>query len=375
MHLPKLRLSAASWGVVALVAAWFVVINIFALLAWHRFNLSPDTAYGWIDSRHLHSAAWSLSALPARWDSEWYLSIARDGYSYRGPGELSNIVFFPVYPLLVSVVGVLFGGNLVLAGWVVSLLGLMTGAVLLAKLVREFHPKIDAEEAVWILLIFPTAIFFNAVYTEGLFLAESVAVMYLARRRVWGWAAVLAAAAALTRVTGVLLLVPLLMEAWAEWRETRRWRLSWAGLAAIPAACASFFAFHWWRFGDPWLFFKLEKAWGRGFVVNGEHFQAATGAAQANLALDVFFVVLALAASVAIWRKLRPSYAAYALVGLLVPLASGTLMSVGRYILVLFPIPIVLAALPPRLRKVWCLASVLLLGLYVMLFAHSYWAG
>jgi hypothetical protein len=376
MRLPDFfRPTAATRRILGLVAAWAVIINAFALVAWNRVNVTRDTAYGWIDPQHLHAATWSLASLPARWDSEWYLGIARDGYAYKGVGELSNIVFFPVYPLLMRAVAYVFGGNVALAGWLISLACLAAGAVVLAHLVREFHPKLDADEVVLMLLAFPTAIFFNAVYTEAFFFAVSVAAIYLARRRAWGWAAAFACVAALTRVTGVLLFLPLAIEAWLEWRETGRWRRAWLALAAIPAAAASFFAYHWLRFGDPLLFFKIEKTWGRSFTLNGEHFLAFTGAAQANLGLDVFFAVLALAAVVVIWRRVRPSYAVYALASLLLPIASGTLMSIGRYALVLFPIPMAFATLPPTARRAWLLLSAMLLGLYALLYAHSYWAG
>lgn len=359
-----------------LVIAWIIVINAMALVAWNRFDLAPDKAYDWIGPQHRwNTVSWSPLDLPARWDSDFYLSIARDGYTYRGLDHLSNIVFFPVYPMLMRALGWPLGGNVQLAGWLISLSSLAVGAVVLARLVREFHPELDADEVVLLLLAFPTAIFFNAIYTEAIFFAVSVTAFYFARRRAWGWAATFASVAALTRVTGVLLLLPLAIEAWLEWRETRRWRPIWLAIAAVPAAAASFFAYHWVRFGDPLLFFKLQRGvWGR-LVLSKGHFETETGAAQANLGLDVFFLALAGVAILLIWRRLRPSYAIYVLAGLAVPTATGTLMSLGRYILVLFPIPMALATLPPTARRAWLLLSTLLLGMYATLYAHGHWAG
>ena len=60
---------------------------------------------------------------------------------------------------------------------------------------------------VLLLLLFPTSIFFNAVYTESLFLLLSVASVYFIRKGRYREAGILGFLAALTRVTGVLLFV------------------------------------------------------------------------------------------------------------------------------------------------------------------------
>src|SRR3989339_871 len=87
---------------ITIVAAWACLINIFGLLALNRLNLSGDSAYTWMDSSRVMEKTWDVVLLHARWDSEWYLDIIRSGYVYRGPGQLSNMVFFPLYPALVK---------------------------------------------------------------------------------------------------------------------------------------------------------------------------------------------------------------------------------------------------------------------------------
>src|SRR5207302_5233482 len=44
-----------------------------------------------------------------KWDGDWYLSIARDGYPHHlpevaGKATASNIAFFPLYPLTIRAV-------------------------------------------------------------------------------------------------------------------------------------------------------------------------------------------------------------------------------------------------------------------------------
>jgi hypothetical protein len=59
-----------------------------------------------------------------------------------------------------------------------------------------------------------------------------------------------------------------------------------------------------------------------------------------------------------------------------VAVASGTLMSIGRYILVLFPIYIVGASIKNEIAKyAWIIISVMLMALNTYLFVNGYWAG
>ena len=51
----------------------------------------------------------------ARWDSTWYLWAAKHGYGPEG----ASVNFFPLYPLLVAVVGALGPGDIV-AGLIIS---------------------------------------------------------------------------------------------------------------------------------------------------------------------------------------------------------------------------------------------------------------
>ena len=59
-----------------------------------------------------------------------------------------------------------------------------------------------------------------------------------------------------------------------------------------------------------------------------------------------------------------------------VALSTGTFMSIGRYILVLFPIYILLASTKNQyLQQTWIFISTLLLAIYTILFVNNYWAG
>ncbi len=364
---------------ILIFVGWFVAVNAFALIGANRLNFAPDTAYTWINSEDARQVqTWNPIPLHAKWDSFWYLDIAENGYSYEGAGQLSNIVFFPLYPFLMKILSFVVGGNLILAGWIISSASLFLALLFLFRLVREFHPQVDPYLPVLLLLIFPTAFFLNAVYTESLFLFLSIASLYYGLKGRYGAAGAFGVFAALTRVTGALLFVPL---AWEYYRRhglniqaILNRHLLW--LVAIPAGTLSFFLFHWLKFGDPILFLRVESAWGRAFILNQGHFVFLSHPAFANFLADVMFAVFALGATWLVFRRLRTSYGLYMLATLGVTLGTGTLMSIGRYILVLFPIFILGGMMKNEyVRYAWILISTLLLALYMILFVNYYWAG
>ena len=365
-----------------LLLGWLVILNLFALFALNRLNLEPDTAYTWIDQNtQVQEQTWNLLPLHAEWDSEWYLDIAENGYSLEGDYGLKNIVFFPVYPFLLKLLGFLVGGNLLLAGVILSIATLYGTLLIFHRFIKEFHPDVDSYLPLLLMLIFPTAFFLNALYTESLFLLLSISSFYFGFKQKYGWASILGFIAALTRITGVLLFIPL---AW-EYGKQHRFRLqsmrkqpSGLLLFLIPLGTLSFFAFHWYRFGNFLLFLETEKAWGRAFTLNLDHFVLFSNPATANFLLDSFFAIFALTATVAVFWKLRTSYGLYMLATIGVAIGTGTLMSIGRYILVLFPIFILGALLAQKneyFKYAWIFISLLLFSLYTILFVNSYWAG
>lgn len=365
--------------VIIVFILWLLIINVFALFSLNRFNLKGDTAYKWIDSSKFYQEkSWNPIPLHAKWDSEWYLDIAQNGYSFKGPEKLSNIVFFPLYPLLIRMTSFLTGGRLILTGWILSSIFLLLALLYLFKLVKEFHPKIDPYLPIFFLLIFPTAFFLNAVYTESLFIFLSLATFYYGFKRKFLWAGVFGLFASLTRITGVLLFVPLLWEYFRsrDFNIARSLNLKILPIFLVPVGTLSFFLYHYFRFNDLFLFFKVESWWGRIFELNKGHFLLFSNSAIVNLCLDVLFVIFVLTALYFVFKKLRTSYALYMIATLAIILSTGTLMSIGRYILVLFPVYILLASVKNQyLQRAWIFISTLLLAMYTILFVNNYWAG
>jgi hypothetical protein len=374
---PTPRSNAPLWRSLALALSWLVIVNAFALLALNRINVRPDNAFEWMSPEIFKARqSWDWVALHNRWDSYWFLDVAEKGYYLRGERRQANVVFFPLYPLLVRGVGYLTGGDLPLAGWVVSSLFLLLAAAMLTRFVQIFHPEIDAGQAVLCLLVFPTAFFLNAVYSESLFLCLSLGVFWAALRGRFWLAGACCALASATRVAGLFLCVPLLM----EFLQTYGWRglLSRrvAALVLAPGGALLFFGYHWLAFGDFFLYLKVQNWWGRDFVTGMGDFVVRTHPDMVNTVIECAYAVGALGMALAVFRNLRPSYGIYMLVSLGVALSSGTTFAIARYAMVLFPIYLLAARIAsPVGRQAWLIASTLLMGLHTILFVNHYWAG
>ncbi len=375
--LMKEKRSTGYQRVIILFLIWLVAVNVFAYITSNRFNLTSDNSYEWMQpaEQFTPKRVDNLVDSHVRWDSLWYLDIAQNGYFYKGEGQLSNIVFFPMYPGLIALFGWAIGFQL--AGWLVALAALLGAILLLTKYVQEHHPDLDHDDVIFFLLIFPTAVFLDAVYTESLFLLFTIATFYFGLKRNFLVASIFGMAAALTRVTGVLLVLPLLIEyITAVKLEKKKFGLDLFALGLIPLGLLAFFAYHWLAFGSPTIFFDVQSTWGRGFELESKHFLTQTLPATMNLWLDVFFTVFAVVATWFVWKRLRPSYAVYMFLGFMIPILTGTLMSVGRYLVVLFPIFLLAAGIKNKIvRQTWIIISILLFALYTILFAVNYWAG
>jgi len=417
----KRSLVARRPGVAAVVAAVASRVLVFAVAFVSSYywgsrlrSRQPAPAADVLVDRH--PLGFFLSAW-RHWDTVWFTKIAENGYGKHATA------FFPLYPALMRVVGPAVGGRTTVAGIIVSVACYAATLVILYRLVRD---EFGASTAAWtvILLSFAsTSFFFQAVYSESLFLLLTVASFAAGRRGHWVVAGLVGGLAALTRSAGVLLLVPL---AWM-WIEQYRGGLrlpgavpaqpplargrprltSLAALLFVPAGLAVYMAYLRARFGDPLEFVVAEKHWHRRLRLPFASVWDGALAAWRSLRqiaadpsvysrlerlpfrdqwvtmgnLTAFLALLfAVALLVACWRRLPSAYTVFAVVSLLLPLAYPTrgtpLLSFPRFVLVDFPLFVVLALLVER-RPVarWALAGVLAAGLVLLtvVFANGMW--
>lgn len=361
--------------VISLVVIWLIIINVFAFFVLNRFNLIADTAYNWINPAEFsQNKNLNLIDLRVHWDSFWYLKIVEKGYEYQ-PGQLSSIAFFPLYPLLIWIFSFILPSPS-LAGWIISTIALIVAGIFLYKLVSEFHPEVDPLESIILLLIFPTAFFLTSVYTESLFLALSIAFFYFLFKKKFLISAILLSLASLCRINGLFLFIPFIYEYFMYFRFKRFINPSLLSFLIAPLGIVSFMVYQHIQFGQPLAFLKAQMQWGREFMFNPKHFQFQTASSIANFSTDLLFLAIGLVTGFILLKRVNKSYGFYVLTTTLVATSTGTLMSIGRFVLILFPIFILIASLKSKEFKLaWMLLSTLLLAVFTSMFVSNYWAG
>lgn len=96
---------------------------------------------------------------------------------------------------------------------------------------------------------------------------------------------------------------------------------------------------------------------------------------QTAIFFDFSCLVLGLTLSLLIFFRLRKSYGIYAVIALLIPVATGIMVSMSRYLLIIFPIYILLAHWGKNklINATIIMFSGGLLAFLLTLFIHNYW--
>jgi hypothetical protein len=315
-----------------------------------------------------------LGAL-AVWDGIWYRRVAVHGYLFV-PGHQSDTAFFPLYPILLRAVHVT-GLPLDAAGLLLSNLFLLAALLALYELGLALLPAADARRAAIFVAVFPTSYVFSMIYPESLVLGCMALAVLLAVRGRWLGCSFVAAAAALARPEGAMLMLPLAAIAVEQWRTLapdKRGRAVAAVLAG-PAALVSFLLYLGWAVHDPFAWNETQQTWGRSFSPTGFFLSLRRLVTDLGrnywglrdaLFCVAFLILLAVAARAKIaWPGKRWAWIVFGLAIVLLPLASGSMESDARFGLLALPIYwglAVVARRPWLERGLLVLSTALLLG-------------
>jgi hypothetical protein len=289
--------------------------------------------------------------------------------------------FFPLFPLLTAAVSTVAHPPL-LAALIVSNACYLAFLLLLWELVRLDWTTEVAHRTIWIYLAFPSSVFLSGAYGESLLLVSTIGALLAARRRRWLMAGILAGVATLTRPLGGAAVIPVLIEAAMAARTDTTMNIGQIAIRALaPSAIALLgycgFAIH--AFGSAFAVFDTQAQIRGPIAAPWQPFVELWYAgprlhAFNNSLIDAALAIAAVATLPALFGRVRRSYAAYAVVAVLVPL-SGSLMSFNRMLLASFPHAILLAT---SLERRWGLAAVMiacavLLGVSTVAFATWHW--
>jgi len=345
----------------------------------------------------------SVTGLPnwvwgfGNFDGVHYLRIAQNGYT----AEYTQ-AFFPLYPLLIRFLNFLPKGGLDLnvytdpsyfyTGMLLSVAFFILALYFLFKLWSQEYSQKVANVAILLLLSFPTAFYFGAIYSEALFLLLIVLVFWFTRKDKFLLAGLFAALASATKIQGTLLFVFLAIELWSKYYQGgkklgREFWLDLLGVVISPLGLVTYMIFLQQSVGDPFYFLTSQHAFGaeRSSLplvllpqVIYRYIKILLSVKLVSLAffnafLELSFTLVPTVLLIAVFKRMRFSYWLFSLSALLLPTLTGTLSSMPRYALMTFLLLPFVAKIKNRLFWPASFIFVILSIILIALFTRGYW--
>ena len=298
----------------------------------------------------------TLPRLWLHWDTRHYVNIAQNGYTAVGDERL-QLVFFPLYPMLMRAFSPLTGGDVFSAGLLASNLCAIGCAGLLFDLAYGLLGRKGACLALAYFLLSPLSVFLGCAYTEALFICLTLGAIVLLRRGHPWLAALCGMLSAFTRMPGVIVSGLFIIAAIGKAGERRlRAKDVLACIAQVLIVFAGLFAYwavNWLITGDPFMYLIYQKE--NWFQQAGSFWRTVDNTAYYLLStvgdddwlytwgfqlLCMFYVFYLLCFG---QRKLPFDLAAYSYVYVAVVLAPTWLLSGARYLYALAPLPVLQA--------------------------------
>jgi hypothetical protein len=367
----------------ATVLPVFVATRLTVLLV----GFVAIATFGYPSAPGLRFSENEMYNLPVRWDTGWYVGIAVDGYRWSPRIDYQqNLNFFPAFPMLMRVASALLTPAIhqtniryAWSGVLVALTAFLWALIYLYRATRDRFGPDAASAAVTFLAAYPFALFYSAAYSEGVFLLGAIAAFVHARRGEFLIASAWGLLVGLVRPNGCLMALPLAVLVLTSFMQGRTAdtqpdrslgtrRPLQMGLALVAAATPVigmllYSVFVYRMTGHPFFWAKLQAvAWGRSLGGPYEslfvHFEELNKLGLLDYLTkwpyDAFHLLAALFAIASIWpvtRRIGVPEGLFVAINVFVPLFNGSLISMGRFTSVLFPMFVWLGVVvPPRHR-------------------------
>lgn len=347
----------------------------------------------------------------SKWDSNWYLKIAENGYY-----STKSTAFFPLYPILIRVLSDITNLNPVICGIIISSICFLIALYFAQKLIEIDFDSRAAKRVVYILALNPVAFYFTSVYTESTFLMLSILCLYNIRKRRWFLAAMAGAFCSATRNTGVLLVIPFALEYFyaklplqvigenysikdrligvkneLKISNVNKY-LSGLWICLVPLGLISYMSYLFLKFGSALTFISSQSDYGRSTlnpiksIVVGLWVTLKLAISKYGYGNQIYyifefisvlnFVVL----SIICFRKMRFSYWMLMVISLLIPLTKPALtstvtdyfVSFPRYLIVSFPYMLSLYMISKKNNVIY--GVIISLSIVILILSVYFWS-
>lgn len=329
------------------------------------------------------------------WDAQHYLFIAKFGYKENNESNR----FFPLYPLAIWLFNNVIH-NLPLSGLIVSNLFSILSAILLYKIVIIiFNNRAKAFWSVFFLFAFPTAFFLSAIYSESLFIFLILLFFYLIQKKKLLLSLIPAFLLPLSRPNGIFIILPLLTYIFLTKKHNLTFNFPTFNkpikilfpldyfLLIVPVLGIGFyFLLMYFFLKDPFAGFSghaLVSTWDPRILIDPASIVKNLFSANlvlhgfGNSIIDRVFFVLFLISLPFVYQKVPKPFFVYSLCIVLTPFL-GSFMSYTRYVLMAFPVFIMLASYLDEDKYIGVRYSVVALflmlqSIFFSMFILNYW--
>lgn len=336
---------------------WLMSIFLVSLMAYQLF---PKVIVG---KSYLDSLT--------NWDGGHFLGIAENGYKYS-----FQYAFFPFYPELINLAANGLRINFIFAALFLNLISLIIGIYFFIKLLHLDFEDDQVQKIILAILVFPTSFFLLVPYSESLFFCLTILTIYFGRKNKYILATLFGILVSATRLVGLVTILAL----WLEIYQAKSKQKFLTILTPIGFLAYSYYLNL--QTGNYLYFLEAEKYWHRNLVFPGVGlYQTFIQLLNQQFVGDIFllleflFVIMSIGLLIYFRNKIRSSYLVFTVCSLLLFLTTDSLVSSLRFLLVIFPIYIILGSLKNNLVQIgYSFVSILLLGIFITLFINGYWA-
>ena len=323
-------------------------------------------------------------------DSYWYQKIALDGYSkisnkkdlgYSEGADFkqSEWAFFPFYPASIALVSKVFdlsfnNSALILSIFfsILSILGLYWFGIIF------FKDRLFAFFNALVLFSFPFSFYYSTFYTEALFFTFMIYSFISIHYKRYFLLALLLIPLTLVRANGIIIIIPLYLYFLEQNGILKKFKINWGELfdsknlirsLAFISAPLAFLAYCFYQYKMTGYFFAFSIAqdgWYRELTFPLlSFFRSGDLATQFNSIFTILVIIYA------VWNRNKLPFSLNMLIlfSLLLPLSSGSVISMTRFVSVIFPLFIVLSLSLQSLKHKYLIIFVFLVVHFLSLYA------
>jgi hypothetical protein len=296
-------------------------------------------------------------------DSYWYQKITKNGYrELRSENEIgyskaekytqSEWAFFPLYPMLNYSIITLFDTDFDTSAFILSILFSFLSMLGLFYFVKQINQ--DSRKSLYLVLLlfsFPFAYYFHMYYTEAIFFTLLIWSFVSIQHQKYWLLSILLIPLVLVRPNGVIMLIPLYLFHLEQMNLLQRFNINMKAVfskknllfsLAFLTGPLMFLLYLYYQYEKTGFFLAFsiaQRGWYREFMWPFlSFFRKGDLATQFNSVYTIVFILLAI-----LLRKRIPfSLNILIVISFLLPLSSGSVGSMTRFIPLIFPLIIAL---------------------------------